>query len=194
MNQPMPRGARRGFTIVELLVSVSIIGLIASAVLAGFSEFQKKGRNAKRNAEVAQYIRAIELYQSDRAEFPEAGTPTARSCLGDRSNDRCWSNDYYGEDAQLKSQLTPYIAQSGGVDGGLSGYDGYIYRCEYQVGGLCKGFSILWMVEGPNQSCGPGARINPAVNAGTATYCEYIQCGLERTPQTDGGDIYYCTP
>lgn len=182
---------KRGFTLVELLVVIAIIGLLASIVLASLSSVQLKGRNAKRIAEVDQYLKAIEFYLNDHREYPKGSSATTRYCLGDRPSTTCW-NGSYSENAALQSAFSPYIASAPGIDNGLT-YSGYVYRCEYQVNGICKGFSILWMQEGTNQSCGPGKAVN-ATYGGAWTYCEYIQCSLDRSIQTNGSYLLYCLP
>lgn len=181
----------RGFTLIELLVVIAIIGVLASAVLASMTSARMKARNSKRVAEVNEYLKAFEFYQNDRREYPKGTSATTRYCLGDRPSTTCWDGSY-SENSTLQSALSSYIGSAPGIDAGLS-YPGYVYRCEYQVGNVCKGFSMLWMMEGTNQSCGPGKAIN-ATYGSAWTYCEYIQCSLDRRVQTNGSYILYCLP
>ena len=57
----------RGFTLIELLVVIAIIGLLSSIVLASLNGARKKGRDARRLADLKQLQVALELYYSSQA-------------------------------------------------------------------------------------------------------------------------------
>ena len=60
----------RGFTLIELLVVIAIIGILASIVLASLDSARKKGRDARRVADVKQIQLALELYYDSTGSFP----------------------------------------------------------------------------------------------------------------------------
>ncbi len=64
----------RGFTLIELLVVIAIIGLLSSVVLASLNNARKKGRDARRIADLKQLQVALELYYSDNAAYPILAT------------------------------------------------------------------------------------------------------------------------
>jgi len=51
-----------GFTLIELLVVISIIGILASLLLARFSSAEKSGRDTRRKSDLNQYRTALENY------------------------------------------------------------------------------------------------------------------------------------
>lgn len=53
---------KRGFTLTELLVVIAIIGILASLVVATVTIGQRKSRDARRLADVAEIQRALALY------------------------------------------------------------------------------------------------------------------------------------
>ena len=53
---------KRGFTLIELLVVIAIIGILSSIVLASLNTARKKGRDARRIADMKQMQLALELY------------------------------------------------------------------------------------------------------------------------------------
>jgi prepilin-type N-terminal cleavage/methylation domain-containing protein len=61
-----------GFTLIELLVVISIIGMLASVVLIALSAARRKGRDAKRIADVSQMKTVLELYLSTFNYYPTA--------------------------------------------------------------------------------------------------------------------------
>ncbi|MES2967084.1 MAG: prepilin-type N-terminal cleavage/methylation domain-containing protein [Patescibacteria group bacterium] len=63
-----------GFTLLELLVVLTIIGMLASIVIASISEAREKGRIAKAQAELNQLSIAMELLFNDTGYYP-SGEP-----------------------------------------------------------------------------------------------------------------------
>jgi len=51
-----------GFTLIELLVVISIIGILASLILARYSTAEKSARDAQRKSDLNQYRTALENY------------------------------------------------------------------------------------------------------------------------------------
>lgn len=67
------RNTKRGFTLIELLVVIAIIGILSSVVLASLNTARKKGRDARRIADLKQLQLALELYYDANQSYP-AGT------------------------------------------------------------------------------------------------------------------------
>lgn len=66
---------KNGFSLVELLVVVSIIGILIAVAAAAYSTAQKRGRDAKRRGDVKAIQSAFEQYYADNdSSYADAGT------------------------------------------------------------------------------------------------------------------------
>ncbi len=59
-----------GFTLVELLVVITVIGLLTTMGLVMYVNASKKGRDGRREADLEQMRTALELYYSDNSVYP----------------------------------------------------------------------------------------------------------------------------
>ena len=59
---------------IELLVVISIIGVLTVIGVASFSGAQKKGRDAARKSELNALSKALVMYYSDKGVFPKDST------------------------------------------------------------------------------------------------------------------------
>ena len=61
----MKNKLKTGFTLIELLVVIAIISMLATVVMSSMSKATKKGRDARRAADVKSLQNAIEMYATD---------------------------------------------------------------------------------------------------------------------------------
>ena len=77
---------KNGFTLVELLVVVAIIGILASVAIPQFSTYRMKAGNATAKSDLRNVVSAEEAYYSDHIEYTtftcSNHTITAGSSLG----------------------------------------------------------------------------------------------------------------
>ena len=63
-------GSRKGFTLIEMLIVIAIIGILSSVVLVGLGPVQRRGRDARRQADLREVQNALELYFSKCGHYP----------------------------------------------------------------------------------------------------------------------------
>lgn len=59
-----------GFTIVELLIVIVVIGILAAIVITTFTGVQKKGRDADRKSDINAIDSQVEVYFAENAKYP----------------------------------------------------------------------------------------------------------------------------
>lgn len=70
------------FTLVELLIVISIISVLVSIVAVSFRSSQAKGRDTERKNDLKQIANALELYYSDYGKYPDASGGQIVGCNG----------------------------------------------------------------------------------------------------------------
>jgi prepilin-type N-terminal cleavage/methylation domain-containing protein len=175
-----------GFTLIELLVVISIIGLLASIVLASLISARDKARDVALISEVRQQQTVLALYYTDNNGYPS---------IPDNSNFACLTVgcEFPGISASLVSLLPQHPSVAAALPNqalladavlakysqGASGsneeltingnlYKGIIYYCDQSSGSICTGTSrIYYALRGSAPGvCGSGAQdANDGVNS-----------------------------
>ncbi len=60
-----------GFTLIELMIVIAVIGLLASMILVGVRRVQSLGRDARRIADLQQVRNGLELYFNRNQTYPQ---------------------------------------------------------------------------------------------------------------------------
>lgn len=63
-----------GFTIVELLVVIVIIGILAAISVVAYNGIQNQARDATISTDFANFQRKAELFRVDAGRYPQSGT------------------------------------------------------------------------------------------------------------------------
>lgn len=63
----------KGFTIIELMVVVAIIGILAALITISFSDARAKSRDGRRMEDLKSLSNAFNLYYSQFHRFPDTG-------------------------------------------------------------------------------------------------------------------------
>jgi prepilin-type N-terminal cleavage/methylation domain-containing protein len=100
----------RAFTIVEMLVVMSIILVLVGLILATSGYVRNKGARSRAEAEIATMSAALENYKADNGIYPSDPTPNTAT---DKLNARAMGNPESGTEPYKNASLVLYRALSG---------------------------------------------------------------------------------
>jgi len=64
------KSKQQGFTIVELLIVIVVIGILAALVITTFTGIQQKGRNTERVTDIKALHGQVEAYYAQNGRYP----------------------------------------------------------------------------------------------------------------------------
>src|SRR5271170_5409527 len=73
--------SNKGFTIVELLIVIVVIGILALLVITTYSGIQAKARNAKRQSDIKSLQTQVEAFFSQNGYYPSRTDMNSSSWL-----------------------------------------------------------------------------------------------------------------
>jgi len=62
--------SKNGFTIIELLVTIVVIGILATIMIISYTGIQQRSRDTDRQSDMTQLKIAIEKYRAEKSEYP----------------------------------------------------------------------------------------------------------------------------
>lgn len=130
---------RRGFTLIEILVTISIIGLLTMIGVTNFRVANQKARDGRRQGDLEQIKGALELYRTDEAEYPVSITagqtiesPTGTIYMNEVPIDPLSTQTYYySSDGDTYTLCAALELDTSGVCGGAGCGSGV--TCNYRI-------------------------------------------------------------
>ena len=153
------REKSKGFTIVELLIVIVVIGILSAIVIVAYNGIQERGRDAQRVSDIKAITNALEMYYLDHGEYPSGSGSVNSTAL----NSSSWSTTADGSWANLRDKLVPkYMSalpkdpiSTPGANAQTTGYnyayfaDRYGYYCRTTPAQM---YILIYWLEGSAQS------------------------------------------
>lgn len=126
-----PGNGQGGFTLVELLVVMVILGLLAALVVPSYLGRERKARSQAAKTQIELLGTALDTFRLDVGRYPttQEGLQALRSQL---SGVPRWDGPYLKKDVPLDPWGRPYVYQSPGQHGE---YDLHSYGADGAPGG-----------------------------------------------------------
>ncbi len=83
---------RKGFTIVELVVIIAVIGILAAIGMVSYSAYIKRAARTEAEADLRQAIAQIEKYKAETGGYPTGNTAAFVASLRKSSASRTYTS------------------------------------------------------------------------------------------------------
>jgi general secretion pathway protein G len=81
----------KGFTLVELLVVIVVLGILASISIVAYNGTQGRARDSRRQNDISELAKGLELYYLDNHKYPTSGGATVTTNTWNTTADASWS-------------------------------------------------------------------------------------------------------
>jgi len=170
---------QKGFTLIELMIVVAIIGILAAVAIPAYQDYVVKSKLAKVTGSTDSIKTAIALYYQEQGSFP-IGTATATAATGTPIATLAGANSYIWSSLGISQVTLPAEIAKLTYTGSTSG-DNY---------GLGITFQKVRATTIDNKSVAFGPVTGNTVAAdGTVTLASGVSGGMTSLPT-----IYSCTP
>lgn len=147
-----------GFTLIELIVVMAILGLLATIGLGSFRSAQIKGRDTQRKNDLGQLQRGLEAYYNDKGRYPNAPLPS-----GEWRDTTVTGGALYMKSVPTDPSGYSYLYESNGT-----AYKIFAYLENQKDIDLKK----MECVKGLGKNCGPGTTCNYGVSSANLGICD----------------------
>ncbi len=151
-----------GFTIVELLIVIVVIGILAAITIVAYNGVQQKATNAARVSEIRQWQTFLLAYNSQNDTYPFT---SGGYCLGEgfptystAPTGGCWdanmTSSHYDQNASINTLMKTMGPLPTGIRKPILGSNGTTYRLGPVATWLGGRFTITYFLEGsPTDTC-----------------------------------------
>lgn len=90
-----------GFTLVELMVVIVILGILTAIGTFAFQTSQQKSRDSRRKNDISQVTKALELYNNDHSVYPGATDKKIDGCGATYTSTCEWGAEFGNSSANV---------------------------------------------------------------------------------------------
>jgi prepilin-type N-terminal cleavage/methylation domain-containing protein len=168
LRSPLPKS--RGFTIVELLIVIVVIGILAAITIVAYNGFQQRARNAQVVAGVNMYVKAFLNYVTTTGAYP-----VNSGCLGaNYPSNQCWQgiDGAFSVDGTLDANMATVLNSKPTLATSLMSIG---IANDFRAGALYRTgpSKIIYYLAGTGQDCSIGGATG-ITEGGVVTQCSLL--------------------
>lgn len=192
---------KSGFTIVELLIVIVVIGILAAITIVAYNGVQRRANNTSRIAAAKQYIKLLSVYAVQNGKYPDF---TDGVCVGGAyQNDACdalkngtvptAATTQPTFDTALRSvgTLPGYPLLNAAGSGGGNEVGAFVYKYGQTNETPARYWRLVYYLEGNTQDCGLSRiiRNTDGSGAGTGAYTVGTDSGAKFSGNAGGATL-----
>lgn len=170
---------RSGFTLIELMIVMIIMGVLVTIGIGTFTSSQKKSRDVKRKNDLRQISISLEAYNNDKGQYPDSSaTGTMLGCGVNDSQECAWGGTFSDKNDTLYMVQLPTDPTS-------------TRRYFYVAAANNKSYQLYARLENTQDGDIPKdaqdkPRVFTDINCGTSStiYCNYGYASSNTRPET----------
>lgn len=157
---------KKGFTLLELMIVIVLIGILVTMGTFAFMSSQKKARDARRKQDLSQISKALEMYNNDQNKYPAADASGQISGCGTTYAEVCPWGTSFGNTSSVPNVI--YMTK-------LS-KDPMFPSFTYKYVPTTSGYRLYARLENLEDQSIPttGSKEYPVLCGGTTIYCNYV--------------------
>lgn len=137
------RTGRQGFTLIELMVAISIVAILSTVGMTFYGSAQKAARDAKRKQDLRSVSTALEIYRQVNKVYPASGGAWA----GGRISSELITNPWIpGLDTKYISNVPRDPKKTNADPLSADTNFGYVYWSGPNSGGNCPGDTLYYIL------------------------------------------------
>jgi prepilin-type N-terminal cleavage/methylation domain-containing protein len=181
---------KRGFTLIELMVAITLAGLVASIVFGSLKNAKIEAENIRVNSYVIEYAKALMLYKSGANNFPQVNVNKSY-CLGFYSATGSYKENECGlslnpptkNDHDLDDAIKKYLPSLPAIDTRILKITGVInptwlgatYSC---IDDDCNQAEIIWYLGGLSKNCARPINTSIFIQENIANGTGFTKCSI----------------
>lgn len=145
-GKTLNKNARRGFTLIELVVVIAILGILAGLAIPRYIDMKEEARGAKVMADLRTIESAATMFATNNGYLPYRAVPTETA--------------FSSNIGQFVTKYLAFwpVAPTGNMR--ITGYDGTVYR--YKIGTDSKNNALAYAWNGPESPTSGNSHIDRA--------------------------------
>jgi type II secretion system protein G len=168
----------KGFTLVELLVVITVLGILAVIGITSFTSAQVRGRDTGRKSDLKQISNSLELYFNDHGVYPASLNGQILGCPTTSSTACTWGTSQFTDGRTVYFKILPKDPSMGN----------YYYRTVTINSLPNQGFQLFAKLENSRDSecindvCANHTDLPTGVTCGGTTSCNFAITSPNTTP------------